>query len=105
MARHHLLVIALAAILVTSCTTFTPYRGNGIVERQGGTIRVVKGIDFWENGDPDRKYCILGVIDNSSKEGWFYDMLKDGTIAKVAREHGGDAVSFLAALGSFVMWI
>ncbi|MDP6585585.1 MAG: hypothetical protein QF535_13090 [Anaerolineales bacterium] len=92
MARHHLLVIALAAILVTSCTTFTPYRGNAIVEGKGGTIRVVKGIDFWENGEPDRKYRILGVIDNSSNEGWFYDMLKDGAIAKIARERGGDAV-------------
>jgi predicted small secreted protein len=94
--RCTILAIALAAILVTSCTTFTPYRGNGIVEGQGGTIRVVKGIDFWENGEPNRKYRILGVIDDSRREGLIFGLVlpKDGAIAKVARKHGGDAVIF-----------
>lgn len=94
MTRHCLLVTVLVAMFATSCTTtnFTKYRGEGVVDGKGGTIRVVEGIDFWENGEPDRKYRILGVIDDSRGEGLISRIGKDKAIAKVAQEHGGDAV-------------
>jgi hypothetical protein len=95
MKRHHLLAVVLVAILSTSCrstTGFTEYRGQGVVEGKGGTVRVVEGIDFWENGEPDRRYRILGVIDDSRGEGFVSRSGKDKAIAKVARERGGDAV-------------
>jgi len=94
MKRHHLLAVLLVTILATSCSTtnFTEYRGQGVVEGKGGTVRVVEGIDFWENGEPDRKYRILGVIDDSRGDGLISRLGKDGAIAKVARERGGDAV-------------
>lgn len=94
MTRRHLLAIALVAMLVTSCssTNFIEYRGQGVVEGKGGTVRVVEGIDFWENGEPNRKYRILGVIDDSRGEGLISRRGKDKAIANVARERGGDAV-------------
>ena len=55
-------------------------------------VRVVEGIDFWEKGEPDRKYKILGVIDDSRDEGFSFQFLKDKDIALGARKRGGDAV-------------
>lgn len=84
-------------MFVASCstTTFTEYRGSGIVEGKGGTVRVVDGIDFWENGPPNRKFRIIGVIDDSRGDGLIQRSGRDGTLAKVAKERGGDAIIFL----------
>jgi hypothetical protein len=103
MKKHYLTAVALVAVLFTSCstTTFTEYRGQGIVEGKGGTVRVVNGIDFWENGEPDRKYKILGVIDDSRGEGLISRSGKDNAIAKVARERGGDAVILVGSSREF----
>ena len=94
MKRHHLVAVAVGMILLTSCSTtnFTEYHDQNILEGKGGTIRVVKGIDIWENGEPDRKYQILGVIDDSRNDGLIPQIRKDTAIALVARERGGDAV-------------
>ena len=67
-------------------------RGQAVIEGKGGTVRVVDGIDFWESGEPDRRYKILGLIDDTRGEGLISRSGKDSAIAKVAREHGGDAV-------------
>jgi hypothetical protein len=95
LTMKHYIIIALAAVglFITGCstTTFTEYRGQGVLEGKGGTIRKVDGIDFWENGEPNQKYRILGVIDDSRGDSIFVPG-KDGAIAKVARERGGDAV-------------
>jgi hypothetical protein len=94
MKKHHLVAVALGTILLTSCSTtnFTEYHDQNIIEGKGGTVRVVEGIDFWEKGEPDRKYKILGVIDDSRHEGANFQFLKDQDIALDARKHGGDAV-------------
>jgi hypothetical protein len=83
-----------ATVLLCGCssTNFTEYRGPAVVQGNGGTVRVVDGIDFWENGNPDRKFKILGVIDDSRRDGIFTGSGRDSAIAKVARERGGDAV-------------
>ena len=52
----------------------------------------VDGIDFWENGDPNKKYEILGVIDDNRGDGIFTHLGRDSAIAKVAHEKGGNAV-------------
>jgi hypothetical protein len=90
---------ALFSGLVTSCssTKFMEYRGPNIVQGKGGTLRVVDGVDFWENGDPDRKYKILGVIDDSRGDGLISRIGKDSDIANKAKEYGGDAVIFIGS--------
>jgi hypothetical protein len=86
-----------ASMVFVSCSTtnFTEYRGQSIVQGKGGTIRRVDGVDFWENGDPDRNYKILGVIDDT--RGDASRGSKDEDIAKVARDRGGDAVILLGS--------
>lgn len=94
MKKHHLVAVAVGTILLTSCSTtnFTEYHDQNIIEGKGGMVRVVEGIDFWEKGEPDRKYKILGVIDDSRDEGFSFQFLKDEDIALGARKRGGDAV-------------
>ena len=98
-----LLAGVLASVLCASCavipsTTFTEFRGADTMTGTGGTVRTVDGIDFWETGTPNRNYRILGVIDDSRTDAPLMKLLnKDGAIARVAKEHGGDAVVMLDA--------
>lgn len=86
-------VFLFPAFLLASCsTTFTEYRGADVAKGTGGTVRVVKGVDFWENGTPDRSYRILGVIDHRTRERSISHALGDNSIAGKAKERGGDAV-------------
>jgi hypothetical protein len=97
-------------VLLCGCssTKFTEYDEAKVVQGAGGTVHDVDGIDFWESGSPARKYKILGVINQSrgarvplgrltrifSDNGNSDD--KDAALAKVAHEHGGDAVIFVS---------
>jgi hypothetical protein len=96
--KIQMLFTPLLAILIflNGCSSpkFTKYSGSEIFQGTGGgTMRTIDGIQFWEHGEPDRKYKILGVIDHSHKHGHLPSFgSTDSTIAKVARERGGDAV-------------
>ena len=102
-----LAIVTLASVLVGGCSappTFTEFHGKEIFQGAGGEVRSVDGVDFWENGEPDRRYLILGVIGQSAKDqrplGHLSQVIQDSggnsdrdtAIAKVARAHSGDAV-------------
>ncbi len=84
----------LAASLAVGCasTNFIEYRGPDLVQGTGGTVRTVDGIEFWENGNPNRKVKILGVIDDKRADGLFSKSSRDSALAKTAKSKGGDAV-------------
>ena len=94
--RRNLLVFLLCLFpaILTSCTTtkFTKYQGSNVIEGKGGTVRTVDGIDFWANGTPNRKYIILGVIDDKRGSGLISRSSHDRNIVTKAKEYGGDAV-------------
>ena len=52
MNRYIIIALAAVGIFAIGCstTTFTEYRGQGVVEGKSGALRKVDGIDFWENG-------------------------------------------------------
>lgn len=87
-------LVATLTLLLASCasTNFKEWRGHAVVEGIGGTVRVVDGIDFWETGQPDRKFRIIGTIDDSRGNGILGRLGEDSAIAKVAKAHGGDGV-------------
>ena len=91
----------LAAVLILagcSTTDFQSWEGrDSVIEGQGGVKKIVDGMDMWTNGDPPRRFRILGIIDDE-RPGGLIPMaeLKDG-IVKKAREHGGDAVILLSS--------
>jgi len=92
-----------ATVLLCGCSTtkFTEYHGSEVFQGTGGSVRVVDGIDFWENGDSNRKYRVLGAIDESPSHRLPIGRIsrlfsgsedRDSAIAKAARKRGGDAV-------------
>jgi hypothetical protein len=87
-----------ASMLLAACatTSFQEYQGPDIIHGKGGTVRKADGIDFWDNGEPYRKYKILGVINDSRDYGKIASAFRDESIAKITRERGGDAVIVLS---------
>ncbi len=53
-----------AMVLLCGCSTpkFTEYHGTEVIQGKGGAVRATDDIDIWENGDPARKYSILGLV-------------------------------------------
>jgi hypothetical protein len=90
----------IVTILLCGCASpkFASYSGSEVFQGTGGgTERTVNGIQFWEHGEPGRKYKILGVIEHSHKHEHFSSFgSTDAAIAKVANEQGGNAILFVA---------
>lgn len=84
------------ALLASGCATteFSPYeaRSNAVVEGQGGTKVIVDGLEFWNSGDPPRKFTVVGIIDDERPAAIIPMARLRGDIVKKAREAGGDAV-------------
>jgi hypothetical protein len=87
-------------LFLSGCATtvnYTPYRTSEILQGKGGSIRTVDGIDFWENGEPDLKYKIIGIIDYKSTDAPIYNMSLDSKIVAKCKQHNGDGVILIKA--------
>jgi len=98
-----LVITVLVAACVTS-TSFEKWRGPDEYVGQGGICRTVDGIDIWENGSPDRRYKILGVIKRTVFSDAFFMAASgghspqlDARLAKEAKKYDGDAVILIQA--------
>jgi hypothetical protein len=101
--KKSIALLFFTAVLLCGCssTKFTEFKGTGVFQGTGGELRTVDDIDFWENGEPDRKYKILGTLDagHGHRGGHLlgaFHQDRDTAIAKGVRKHGGDAVIFVA---------
>jgi hypothetical protein len=63
-----------------------------VFEGKGGTKVVVDGMEVWDNGDPPRKFKVLGIIDDQRPGGIIPMSQLRSDMVKKAREAGGDAV-------------
>jgi len=95
-------IVLLAGCALYTSTRFTEYRGPSEFEGNGGTVRTVDGIDVWQTGTPNRKFKVLGVIeqshyDNHSLMSAIAGASKDSEIIKQVKTHGGDAVIILSS--------
>jgi hypothetical protein len=54
-------------------------------------------MDMWTNGDPPRRFRILGIIDDERPGGLIPMAELKHDIVKKAREHGGDAVILVSS--------
>jgi hypothetical protein len=88
--------VVACALCVGGCasTTYRPFesRSDGIVNGKGGTQTVQEGMEVWNNGDPPRRYKVLGFIDDE-RPGDAKSMSRlFGDVVKQAREVGGQAL-------------
>jgi len=89
-----LLVAALLGLASCATTTFTalPPQGDGIYQGRGGTKSVLDGMDIWSDGDPPRRYRVLGLIeDQRPREAKSVSQLGADVVSK-ARAVGGQAL-------------
>lgn len=94
------LSMVLAVLLVAGCAT-TEYKSfegkTNVFEGKGGTKVIVDGMELWDNGEPPRKFKVLGIIDDERPGGLIPMAQLRSDMVEMAREAGGDA---LIQLGS-----
>ena len=81
---------------------FLPYEGrNSVHDGQGGNRKTVNDVDFWSNGDPPRRYQVIGIITDERHKSGLWGLISmsnlESDIAKTAKGAGGDAVILVAA--------
>lgn len=92
--RKYVLVFAAAAVLAgCSTTNYQAYEGRTaqIIEGQGGTKQVIDGYDIWDNGDPPRRYQVLGVATVEDFDNVFGNSRMRSAIADQIKAAKGDA--------------
>lgn len=95
MKKPFTLLVALGLSLMAGCAT-TEYKSfegkTDVFEGKGGTKVVVDGMEIWDNGEPPRKFKVLGIIDDERPGGIIPMSQLRSDMVKKAREAGGDAV-------------
>lgn len=88
----------LAAIMIAvlgGCaqTNYQVYEGRTaqIIEGQGGTKEVIDGYEIWDNGDPPRRYQVLGVATVEDFDNVFGNQRLRSAIVDEIKKAGGDA--------------
>jgi len=87
-----------AAMCLPSCAEpeFQPFVGNSVRVGTGGTVQMVQGVQVWENGDPPRRYRVLGFMEEEGgTRATKGTVLND--LAKAAASHGAQAMIVMAA--------
>ncbi len=85
------------AFLISGCslvtTDYKSFEGSqsGIVQGKGGSKVVIDNMDIWDDGEPPRKFKVLGFIDDI-RDTRLIQISSRNNIVKKAREAGGDAV-------------
>ena len=88
-----LAVLVLSLVGGCATTEYKPYQAkDNLFEGKGGTRVVVDGMEFWDNGEPPRKFKVLGIIDDQRPGGIIPMSQFRSDMVKKAREAGGDAV-------------
>jgi hypothetical protein len=87
--------VAITISGLVACAAITEFKTfsaeESIFVGQGGTKVVVDGMEIWDNGDPPRKFKVLGYIDDERRGG--LPMLQfRADMVKKARGVGGDAI-------------
>lgn len=95
MGHHSSFLLVGLFLVITGCATteFKPFEARvNVFEGNGGTKTTVAGMDVWDNGDPPRKFALLGIIEDERPGGPIpMSSLKSDVVQK-AKEVGGDAV-------------
>lgn len=89
------LLLAGLFFVITGCATteFKPFEAKvNAFEGVGGTKTVVAGMEVWDNGEPPRKFSVLGIIEDERPGGPIPMSSLKSDIVQKAKEVGGDAV-------------
>lgn len=93
------MIILACSLVAAGCaqTNYQVYEGRNanIVEGQGGTKEVIDGYEIWDNGNPPRRYQVLGVSTIEDFDNVFGNQRMRSAIAVEIKRAGGDAAVVL----------
>lgn len=96
------LLCCAAALAGCASTEFQPWEGRAnVYEGRGGTKVIVDGMEIWE-GEPPRKYSLVGVLKDERPGGPLPMSMLRGDMVKKAREQGGTALINMGGSTQFV---
>ena len=86
-------VALLVALVGCSTTNYQVYEGRTpqVIEGRGGTKQVIDGYEIWDNGDPPRRYQVLGVATVEDFDNVFGNQRMRSAIADQIKSAKGDA--------------
>lgn len=103
MIRLSVILILIGILSGCGTTEYKTFEGNNsVIVGKGGTKESINGIDFWDNGEPPRKFQIIGVIEDERSNGIITMAQMKSDIAKKAKDAGGDAVVLLGSSSEVV---
>lgn len=94
-------LLLIGALALTACaqTNYQVYEGRAgaqpINEGVGGTKEVIDGFEIWDNGNPPRRYQVLGVATIEDFDNPFGQARMRSAIAQQIKQAGGDAAVVL----------
>lgn len=100
--RSCLLVLTILSSTAALAQEFTAYEGKSALrEGEGGSKKMVEGVEFWSDGAPPRKFKLIGYIaDRRHKSGLLGKISMSSLetdVAQIAKKNGGDAVIIMWA--------
>jgi len=100
--KKALLAGTLAVILSGCITSYREYVGGSVMQGNGGTREIIKGIEYWEDGAPSRPFRVIGIINDRRPGGPIPMALRKIEVVTKAKKYGGDAVVMLDDNGQIV---
>jgi len=103
--RKEMFPIFAALLIATNIALaqeFLPYEGRDAVrEGDGGTKKIVDGIEFWADGAPPKQFKLLGYITDRRHKSGLFGMISmsslETDVAAAAKTNGGDAVILVSS--------
>ena len=94
------LAVAVAVVTLSiplHAQEFLAYEGkNTVQEGDGGSKKLVDGVDFWLEGAPPRQFQLLGYVTDTRHKTGLWGVISmsmlESDVAKLARANGGEAV-------------
>lgn len=92
----------LSTCALYTSTNFSRFQGSSEYIGNGGTAKTVNGIDVWTYGEPNRRFRVLGIIDqsyhnNRSIMARIAGASLESDLVACAKEHGGDAIIYIGS--------
>ena len=102
MRRLVLAFVLLSVSATAAALDFTRFYGrDAVVEGRGGEMRQIEGVDYWTNGDPPRRYEVIGYIEDRRHATGLVGKIRlkslPEQVARMAKANGADAVVLVSA--------
>ncbi|WP_124644381.1 MULTISPECIES: hypothetical protein [Aquitalea] len=93
------LALCLVACTTADYTTYEYRNGNKVIDGEGGSKRLVDGVEIWDAGDPPHRYRIMGMLRVSDYDQPYVNLSMLRAIAQQVRRNGGSAAILLSGNG------